>query len=314
MSTIEIKNVSKSYGKNKALDDVSLILKENCIYGLLGRNGAGKSTLLNIVSNRTFADSGEVTVDGEPQADNDSAVGKIHMMSEQLLYNPALKVKEMFKTASFFYPEYDMDYAMKLCTEYGLDIKKTGSRLFEGRLAMVPQNPQALFTEITVEEELLEALYYSKEADSEKVKAASDMMEQMELSHLAKAHPYDLSGGEQQRLALGKILLLKPRILILDEPTKGLDPFFKRTLAQIFKGLVERGVTIFMVSHDIEFCAEYADRCAMFFDGDIVSEGEPQAFFSGNSFYTTVSNRMARGWFPKAVTWEEALQCVRDSM
>ena len=196
----------------------------------------------------------------------------------------------------------------------GLDIKKTGRRLFEGRLAMVPQNPQALFTEITVEEELLEALYYSKEADSEKVKAASDMMEQMELSHLAKAHPYDLSGGEQQRLALGKILLLKPRILILDEPTKGLDPFFKRTLAQIFKGLVERGVTIFMVSHDIEFCAEYADRCAMFFDGDIVSEGEPQAFFSGNSFYTTVSNRMARGWFPKAVTWEEALQCVRDSM
>ena len=196
----------------------------------------------------------------------------------------------------------------------GLDVKKTGSRLFEGRLAMVPQNPQALFTEITVEEELLEALYYSKEADSKKVKAASDMMEQMELSHLAKAHPYDLSGGEQQRLALGKILLLKPRILILDEPTKGLDPFFKRTLAQIFKGLVEEGMTIFMVSHDIEFCAEYADRCAMFFDGDIVSEGEPQAFFSGNSFYTTVSNRMARGWFPKAVTWEEALQCVRDSM
>ena len=196
----------------------------------------------------------------------------------------------------------------------GLDIKKTGSRLFEGRLAMVPQNPQALFTEITVEEELLEALYYSKEADSEKVKAAADMMEQMELSHLAKAHPYDLSGGEQQRLALGKILLLKPRILILDEPTKGLDPFFKRTLAQIFKRLSERGVTVFMVSHDIEFCAEYADRCAMFFDGGIVSEGDPQTFFSGNSFYTTVSNRMARGWFPKAVTWEEALQCVRDSM
>ena len=196
----------------------------------------------------------------------------------------------------------------------GLDIKRAGSELFEGRLAMVPQNPQALFTEITVEEELLEALYYSKETDGEKIKAVTDMMEQMELSHLAKAHPYDLSGGEQQRLALGKILLLKPRILILDEPTKGLDPFFKRTLAQIFKGLVKSGVTIFMVSHDIEFCAEYADRCAMFFDGDIVSEGSPQAFFSGNSFYTTVSNRMARGWFPEAVTWKEALQCVRDSM
>lgn len=196
----------------------------------------------------------------------------------------------------------------------GLEVRKTGSRLFEGRLAMVPQNPQALFTEITVEEELLEALYYSKEPDSEKINAVTEMMEQMELSHLAKAHPYDLSGGEQQRLALGKILLLRPRILILDEPTKGLDPFFKRTLARIFKGLTADGVTIFMVSHDIEFCAEYADRCAMFFDGDIVSEGDPQAFFSGNSFYTTVSNRMARGWFPTAVTWEEVVQCVRDSM
>ncbi len=196
----------------------------------------------------------------------------------------------------------------------GFDVKKKGSGLFEGTLAMVPQNPQALFTEITVEEELLEALYYSKGSDSEKVKAVTDMMEQMELSHLAKAHPYDLSGGEQQRLALGKILLLRPRLLILDEPTKGLDPFFKRTLALILKRLVAGGVTVFMVSHDIEFCAEYADRCAMFFDGDIVSEGDPQGFFSGNSFYTTISNRMARGWFPTAVTWEEVAQCVWDSM
>ena len=196
----------------------------------------------------------------------------------------------------------------------GTDVRTAGDRLFDGTLAMVPQNPQALFTEITVEEELLEALYYSKAADSEKIEAVTEMMGQMELSHLAKAHPYDLSGGEQQRLALGKILLLRPRILVLDEPTKGLDPFFKRTLARIFKDLAAGGVTIFMVSHDIEFCAEYADRCAMFFDGDIVSEGSPQAFFSGNSFYTTVSNRMARGWFPTAVTWKEVAECVADSM
>lgn len=182
--------------------------------------------------------------------------------------------------------------------------------LFEHCLAMLPQNPQALFTEITVEEELLEALYHLKISDKEKIDRVNQMMEQMELTGLQKTHPYDLSGGEQQRLALGKILLQEPGILLLDEPTKGMDPFFKQKLAKLLKELKEQGVTIFMVSHDIEFCAEYADRCALFFDGEIVAVDTPVKFFSGNSFYTTTVNRMARQWFPEAVTCREAArQC-----
>ncbi|MCR4708690.1 MAG: ATP-binding cassette domain-containing protein [Clostridiales bacterium] len=180
----------------------------------------------------------------------------------------------------------------------------------KGRQAMLPQNPQALFTEITCEEELLEALHYTKISDKEKVDAVNDMLELMEISHLRKSHPYDLSGGEQQRLALGKILLLKPEILLLDEPTKGLDPFFKLTLAEILHKLNRDGVSILMVSHDIEFCAEFADRCAMFFDGGVISTGTPHEFFEGNSFYTTSSNRMARKWFPRAITWEEVAACL----
>ena len=180
----------------------------------------------------------------------------------------------------------------------------------KGRQAMLPQNPQALFTEITCEEELLEALHYTKISDKEKVDAVNDMLELMEISHLRKSHPYDLSGGEQQRLALGKILLLKPEILLLDEPTKGLDPFFKLTLAEILHKLNRDGVSILMVSHDIEFCAEFADRCAMFFDGGVISTGTPHEFFEGNSFYTTSSNRMARQWFPRAITWEEVAACL----
>jgi len=188
----------------------------------------------------------------------------------------------------------------------GLKVKKDNFKeLFHNRLAMLPQNPQALFTEITVEEELLEALYFTKISDEEKSSRIEEMLDRMEITHLRKSHPYDLSGGEQQRLALGKILLLEPTILLLDEPTKGLDPFFKITLAGVLKKLTEAGVTIFMVSHDVEFCAEYADRCAMFFDGDIVSVGSPKEFFAGNSFYTTSANRIARKWLPEAVTWEE---------
>ena len=147
----------------------------------------------------------------------------------------------------------------------------------------------------------------------EKAARVAKMMDTMEISHLRKSHPYDLSGGEQQRLALGKILLLEPKIVLLDEPTKGLDPFFKITLAGIFEKLKAEGVTLFMVSHDVEFCAEYGDRCAMFFDGDVVSCGDARAFFAGNSFYTTTANRIARQWNSDLVTWEEVATWVEQN-
>ena len=196
----------------------------------------------------------------------------------------------------------------------GMKVKKENFKeLFHKRLAMLPQNPQALFTEITVEEELLEALYFEKITDEEKIEKIENILEMMEITHLRKSHPYDLSGGEQQRLALGKILLLDPKILLLDEPTKGLDPFFKITLGGILKKLTTSGVAIFMVSHDVEFCAEYGDRCAMFFDGDVVSEGTPKEFFAGNSFYTTSANRIVRRWFPEGITWEEVAQWTEQT-
>lgn len=132
MSTIEIRDLTKNYGKTTALDNVSVTFKENCIYGLLGRNGAGKSTLLNIISGRTFADSGEVIIDGVNAISNDSALGKVHLMSEQLLYNPSLKVKDMFKTASFYYPDFDTEYAMKLCSEYEFDTNRKLHKLSTG--------------------------------------------------------------------------------------------------------------------------------------------------------------------------------------
>lgn len=132
MSVIEIKNVSKSFGKNQALSDVSLTFQENCIYGLLGRNGAGKSTLMNIINNRIFADSGEIFIDGVPNRENDKALSKLHMMSEHLLYAPALKVKDMFKAAACFYPEYDMEYALTLCEEYKLNTKAKLQKLSTG--------------------------------------------------------------------------------------------------------------------------------------------------------------------------------------
>ena len=201
-----------------------------------------------------------------------------------------------------------------IVTVDGLKVCKENNKDIVGKtLAMLPQNPQALFTEITVEEELAEALYFRKLSAEEVASRVDEMMETMEISHLRKSHPYDLSGGEQQRLALGKILLLEPKIILLDEPTKGLDPFFKITLAGVFDKLKAQGVTLFMVSHDIEFCAEYGDRCAMFFDGDVVSVGDAKPFFAGNSFYTTTANRIVRQWNSDLVTWEEVATWVEQN-
>ena len=168
----------------------------------------------------------------------------------------------------------------------------------------LPQNPQSLFTAKTVREDLLEIL----ESTSEH--RLLEIANLCRLEGLLDSHPYDLSGGEQQRAALAKVLLLEPKILLLDEPTKGLDAEYKEIFASILRKLAESGTSIIIVSHDAAFCAEHADRCSLFFDGGIVTENTPREFFSGNSFYTTSANRMARKVLPKAVTAGDVIKSL----
>lgn len=190
-----------------------------------------------------------------------------------------------------------------------------GSLKIMGSIASLPQNPQALFVKKTVREDLFEIFNgseISKEVQRSRVAYVTNLCG---LENLLDRHPYDLSGGEQQRSALAKVLLLDPEILLLDEPTKGLDASFKVVFGEILQSLLNRGVSILMVSHDIEFCAQYAHRCALFFDGNIVAEGTPRAFFSGNSFYTTSANRMARGLESEAITTEDIIAlCGGDQL
>ena len=186
--------------------------------------------------------------------------------------------------------------------------------LFDGVLGVLPQNPQALFVRKTVEDDLLEMFSGIEIDKQEKLERIRAVVSICRLGSLLQSHPYDISGGEQQRAALAKVLLLKPRILLLDEPTKGLDAEFKLVLSGIMRELTASGVTIVMVSHDIEFCAEHADRCAMFFDGDIVSANAPRAFFSGNSFYTSSANRMARRVLPGAITAADIISALGGGM
>ncbi len=195
----------------------------------------------------------------------------------------------------------------------GKDLRKIGDKeLFDHFLGVLPQNPQTLFVRDTVQEdleEMLSKLMPRKEREEKLQKVIEDT----EIGHLLKMHPYDLSGGEQQRTALAKVLLLEPQILLLDEPTKGLDGFYKYKLGGIFKRLLAQGITIVMVSHDIEFCATYGDTCAMFFDGGIVTACSAREFFTGNSFYTTTANRMARGLYPDAVIVKDVIEKCKEN-
>lgn len=195
-----------------------------------------------------------------------------------------------------------------LLTLAGVYIPYRGKIKRNGKIGVVPQNPQTLFVGSTVEEDLYEILSDRKMSQIEQKEKIEEISVLCEIDELLYRHPYDLSGGEQQRAALAKVLLLSPDILLLDELTKGLDGYFKLKLGSILQQLQMQGTTIIMVSHDLEFCARYADRCGMFFDGSIVTEGLTRSFFMGNSFYTTEANRMARHLIPEAVTPEDVIR------
>ncbi|HZK57315.1 MAG TPA: energy-coupling factor transporter ATPase, partial [Clostridia bacterium] len=183
----------------------------------------------------------------------------------------------------------------------------------ENNLGMLPQNPETLFVEKTVELDLYGMLSDTKLTEEEKAGKIETVTEFVGIGGLLSRHPYDLSGGEQQKAALAKVLLMEPKILLLDEPTKGLDAYFKMELAGLIERLTAQGVTVIMASHDIEFCAKYADVCAMCFNGNIITANTARDFFAGNSFYTTAANRIARHICRDAVTTEDVIELCKQT-
>lgn len=170
--------------------------------------------------------------------------------------------------------------------------------LYRECVSVLPQDVQTVFLKNTVREELEDA-------------QAEASILPYDLTPLMEKHPYDLSGGEQQLVALAKVLATKPKLLLLDEPTKGLDAYAKGKLLHTLHALKEQGITIVAVTHDVEFASLCADRCAMFFRGNIVAEGTPTAFFSEHNFYTTAASRMTKGYYEQAVTIEEVAELCR---
>lgn len=203
-------------------------------------------------------------------------------------------------------------YRGKVIIDNNKMTKKTTADFNRLGVAMLPQNPESVFLKSRVIDdytELCKIKEIEKSAYEDKINSVA---EKLGINDLLENHPYDLSGGEIQKCALGKVLISKPKILLLDEPTKGVDAYSKLSLSKILQEIKSDGVTIITVTHDVEFASIVADRCGLFFDGEVLSSLVPQEFFSKNNFYTTASSRISRDKFANAVTVDDVVSLIKE--
>lgn len=203
-------------------------------------------------------------------------------------------------------------YRGKVIIDNNKMTKKTTADFNRLGVAMLPQNPESVFLKSRVIYDYTELCKIKGIEKSDYEDKINSVAEKLGIKDLLENHPYDLSGGEIQKCALGKVLISEPKILLLDEPTKGVDAYSKLSLSKILQEIKSDGVTIITVTHDVEFASIVADRCGLFFDGEVLSSLVPQEFFSKNNFYTTASSRISRDKFANAVTVDDVVSLIKE--
>lgn len=203
-------------------------------------------------------------------------------------------------------------YRGKVIIDNNKMTKKTTADFNRLGVAMLPQNPESVFLKSRVIDDYTELCKIKGIEKSDYEDKIYSVAEKLGIKDLLENHPYDLSGGEIQKCALGKVLISEPKILLLDEPTKGVDAYSKLSLSKILQEIKSDGVTIITVTHDVEFASIVADRCGLFFDGEVLSSLVPQEFFSKNNFYTTASSRISRDKFANAVTVDDVVSLIKE--
>ena len=272
---LEARDLRFRYAKQSpdVLSGASITLHAGEHYCLLGGNGSGKTTLLSLLAGLAKPYAGSVRLFGRKM------------------------------------------------TSFG------PGELYRNNLALLPQQPRDVFVEKTIREDLEKAFARmdgaargkNKPADASTAatdsaptniveSAMTQLCERLRITDILDSHPYDVSGGELQKAALAKVLASRPKVLLLDEPTKGIDVRGKRELAGLLDELRNEGLAVLTVTHDAEWAAEHADRCGLLFDGEVISEGDPKTFFGDNAFYTTAANRMARGIIDGAITVDDVVR------
>lgn len=185
----------------------------------------------------------------------------------------------------------------------GRNIKKWDASLCCGGVALLPQDVSAVFVKHTVKEDMEDLCRAQGIAPQPRI---DEISTRMGIEELLDREPMDLSGGERQKCALCKLLLTSPQLILLDEPTKGMDAAYRSGLVKTVRGLAQKGAAVIIATHDTGFAAAVSDRCGLFFNGELLSVCSPRRFFSATRFYTTAASRITRDYLPCAVTVQQA--------
>lgn len=257
---LEVKNISKSFGKTKVLKDVSFSLNKGEVLSIIGSSGSGKTTLLRCLTFLEKADGGTVCVDGNMIFD-----ASLPKMTASKLRENQLNFGLVFQNFNLF-PQYNV--LDNVCLARKLQAKK---------LPEFKKNRKQIYKQIEAE--------------------AMELIEKVGLIEKIKNYPCELSGGQQQRVAIARALAMKPKILCFDEPTSALDPELTGEVLKVIKSLADKNMTMIVVTHEMAFARDVSDKIIFMDRGVIVEEGDPNSVINNpkSERLRTFMQRMING-------------------
>lgn len=246
MSLLNVENIRKSYGKTEVLKDISFSLKKGEVLAIIGSSGSGKTTLLRCLNFLETPGNGKISVNDKVLFDSNDSSAK----SDSEIRKRRLHFGLVFQSFNLF-PQYTVIENIMLAPKLAAkeQIKQTG--------------------------EYMGAKSY-KEAHEIIKSNAKSLLERVGLSEKSESYPCNLSGGQQQRVAIARALALNPDVLCFDEPTSALDPELTGEVLNVIRSLKTSDSTMIVVTHEIEFARDVADKIIFMVDGVIAEEGTPE--------------------------------------
>lgn len=238
MAYLKVENLKKNFGATEVLKGVSFEMKKGEVVSLIGSSGGGKTTTLRCLNFLSLADAGKIFIDDELIFDGE----KDKKISDEKLRELRLNFGLVFQSFNLF-PQYTAQKNVSLPLSLLNDSRKKAGK------APLCENPEAY---------------------------ANELLSKVGLGGKENFYPHELSGGQQQRVAIARAMALSPKVLCFDEPTSALDPLLTNEVVRVIKELKEKGLTMLIVTHDMDFAKKISDRVLFLSGGEVTFDGSPE--------------------------------------